>query len=92
MSMLNAQCYIFYIAVEDVEPVRKKLQLDIDRDSAMGLSVFTGEKSTTFSEASLRNFNYTLHIYLTCVDVPTHFFNRIPLTRSWKSWRSWILN
>ena len=48
--------HCFYITVEDVdlyEPVRKKPRLDIDRDSAMGRSVFTGEKSTTLSEASL---------------------------------------
>ena len=48
--------HCFYITVEDVdlyEPVRKKPRLDIDRDSAMGLSVFTGGKSTTLSEASL---------------------------------------
>ena len=52
-SMLH---YIFYITVEDVEvyePERKKPRLDIDRDSAMGLSVFTSGKSTTLSEVSL---------------------------------------
>ena len=30
-----------------------KPECDIDRDSAMGLSVFTGGKSTTLSEVSL---------------------------------------
>ena len=68
--------HCFCITVEGVdvyEPLRKKPRLDIDRDSAMGFSVFTGGKSTTLSEASLLNFNYALHIYLHCVDVPTHF-------------------
>ena len=68
------QC--FCITVEDVdfcEPVRKKPRLDIDRDSAIGLSVFTGGTSTTLSEASLLNFNYAVRIYLNCADVPTHF-------------------
>ena len=49
-----------YIPVEDVDvcdPVKKKPRLDIDRDSAMGLSEFTSGKSTTLSEASLLNFN-----------------------------------
>ena len=32
--------------------MRKEPQLDTDRDSAMGVSVFTGGKSTTLSEAS----------------------------------------
>ena len=52
--------HCFYIPVEDVgmcEPVKKKPRLDIDRDSAMGLSVFTSGKSTISSEASLFNFN-----------------------------------
>ena len=46
-----------YITVEDVdvcEPVRKKPRLDMDRDSAMGLSA--SGKSTTLSEASLLSF------------------------------------
>ena len=48
----------FYIAVEEVdgielEPAPKKMQLDFDRDSAMGLSVFTSGNSTTLSEVSL---------------------------------------
>jgi len=47
--------YSYFTAeeVDDCEPVRKKPRLDIDRDSAMGLSIFTGGKSTTLSEASL---------------------------------------
>ena len=52
---------LFYITVEevdviDLEPARKeKPRLDIDRDSAMGLSLFTGVKSTTLSDVSLLN-------------------------------------
>ena len=58
-SVVSLYSLSFYITVEkcDVgEPVRKKLRLDIDRDSAMGVSVFTGGTSTTLSEASLLNF------------------------------------
>jgi len=36
---------------------RKIPQLDIDQDSAMGISVFTGGKSTTLSEVS-----YPMHL------------------------------
>ena len=35
------------------ESVTKKLQLDIDRDSSIGFSVFTSEKSTILSEVTL---------------------------------------
>ena len=58
-STVSLYSHSFYITVEkcDVgEPVRKKPRLDTDRDSAMGLSVFTGGTSNTFSEASLLNF------------------------------------
>ena len=55
---------LFYTTVDEVdrielEPSRINTQFDIDRDSAMGLSVFTSEKSTTLSEVSLLNY---LHI------------------------------
>ena len=54
---------LFYITVEQVdvvelEPSRKKPQVDIERDSAMGLSVFTGGNSTTLSDVSLLNYTY----------------------------------
>ena len=53
------------------ESVRKRPRLDIDRDSAMGLSVFTGGTNTTYSEASLLDLNYVFQI---CIDVATLFF------------------
>ena len=71
MSVLESIVFIFYyffcIAVVS-EPVRKEPQLDTDRDSAMGVSVFTGGKSTTLSEASfLSSLLVCLHItYLHC--------------------------
>ena len=56
MSVLDSMVFFIYyftfcIAVVS-ELVRKEPQLDTDRDSAMGVSVFTGGKSTTLSEAS----------------------------------------
>ena len=52
---------LLYITVEEVdvtelEPAREeKPQHDIDRDSAMGLSVFTSGKSTTLSDVCFLN-------------------------------------
>ena len=55
---------IIDITVEEVdEPARKTPQFDIDRDSAMGLSVFTGGKSTTLSEVSLLNYSHVPTFY-----------------------------
>ena len=80
---------VLFFAVEELDvcaPVRKKPQFDIDRDSAITLSVFTGEKSTMSSGVSLKLFVYIALWY--------HYssfslYNRILKTRSW---RSWILN
>lgn len=50
-----SDCSFIIITVEEFgvyEPVRMTLQLDIDRESVMGLSVLTGATSTTMSEVS----------------------------------------
>ena len=50
-----------YITVEEVDVTELELareekpQHDFDRDSAMGLSVFTGGKSTTLSDVCFLN-------------------------------------
>ena len=43
--------------IKAYELERKIPQLDIDQDSAMGISIFTGGKSTTLSEVS-----YPMHL------------------------------
>ena len=55
LSMVVVQwcghCFVSH-AVEELsvcEPIRKKPRLDIDSDSAIGVSVFTDGKSTTMS-------------------------------------------
>ena len=66
--------YSYFTAeeVDDCEPVRKKPRLDIDRDSAMGLSIFTGGKSTTLSEVSLFQPLLQMHSYITVMWL--HYF------------------
>ena len=52
--------YAIIIKGEEIkayELERKIPQLDIDQDSAMGISIFTGGKSTTLSEVS-----YPMHL------------------------------
>ena len=44
-------CFIISNTVEDGEPIMMKPH-DIDKDSAIGVSLFTGGKSTTSSEVS----------------------------------------
>ena len=58
--MLESGLYflLFFCIAVVSEPVRKEPQLDTDRDSAMGVSVFTGGKSTTLSEASFLSLTY----------------------------------
>ena len=62
----------------------KKSQPDVDRDSAIGFSVFTSGKSTTISEVtSLFQLSNQQPVYITlynytflqwhCIDVATHF-------------------
>ena len=46
-----------HITVEDLQPATMKH--DIDKDSAVGFSVCTGETSTTLSEVSLLNYTHT---------------------------------
>ena len=65
MSVLESMVFFIYyftfcIAVVS-ELVRKEPHFDTDRDSAMGVSVFTGGKSTTLSEASFFKFITYLH-------------------------------
>ena len=75
---------MFCIAVVS-EPVRKEPQLDTDRDSAMGVSVFTGGKSTTLSEASFLSSLLT-YIVKAGGTVPFFLSNRILWTGDQKNW------
>ena len=55
-TICNSYALFHCITGEDFmvyESVKKKLQLDIDRDSSIGFSVFTSEKSTILSEVTL---------------------------------------
>jgi len=65
--------YVIIIKGEEIkayELKRKIPQLDIDQDSAMGINIFTGEKSTTLSEVScLIHFIYVvllLRLFSSC--------------------------
>ena len=65
--------------IKAYELERKIPQLDIDQDSAMGISIFTGGKSTTLSEVS-----YPMHLLHTCSATVMFMFllhNRILWTR-----------
>ena len=68
--------------------MRKEPQLDTDRDSAMGVSVFTGGKSTTLSEASF--FLSSLLTYIVKAGgtacVAFLLSNRILWTEDQKNW------
>ena len=50
--------------IKAYELERKIPQLDIDQDSAMGISIFTGGKSTTLSEVSYTQCTYFIHVVL----------------------------
>ena len=65
--------------IKAYELERKIPQLDIDQDSGLGISTFTGGKSTTLSEVS-----YPMHLLHTCSATATFMFllhNRILWTR-----------
>ena len=96
MSVLDSMVFFIYyftfcIAVVS-ELVRKEPQLDTDRDSAMGVSVFTGGKSTTLSEASF--FVFFLSSVLTYIVKAAWWYcmccfslsNRILWTGDQKNW------
>ena len=56
--------YAIIIKGEEIKAYELEIkipQLDIDQDSAMGISIFTGGKSTTLSEVS-----YPMHLLHTC--------------------------
>ena len=60
-------CNLLYIVITvgelgACEPVKKKPRLDIDRDAAMELSVFTSGKSTTLLQVTMKQQD--LHSYL----------------------------
>ena len=85
----------WYNTVEELEvcaPVRKKPRFDIDRDSAITLSVITDEKSTVSSGVSLKLFVYIAFWYnYSFISMHNRIF-KTKSRRSWRSWRSWIMN
>ena len=87
--MLESGLYfllLFCIAVVS-EPVRKEPQLDTDRDSAMGVSVFTGGKSTTLFEASFLSSLLTYIVKAGGTACVAFFLsNRILWTGDQKNW------
>ena len=49
---------------EQFEPVRKKPRLDIDKDSVMGLGIFTSERSTALSEVTCLTCLFYITVYI----------------------------
>lgn len=75
---------LFCITVEELsvcEPLRKKPRLDIDSDSAIGVSLFTDGKSTTMSISEVSRSQSCLQVvnfFPSCVIGPSGQRDRRP--------------
>ena len=57
-------CLSAILTDEQFEPVRKKPRLDIDKDSVMGLDIFTSERSTALFEVTCLKCLLYITVYI----------------------------